>query len=316
LTRFNAIAGFRTVCALESKGIFWFYFVLDSCEEGECLNQYIKEMRIKSWLKNIFVFIPLVFSLELLNAEKLVMTVIAFCAFCLVSSAVYVFNDICDAEKDESHPIKHTRPIASGLIPKKSAAGFAALLAAVGLTTGFAVGLLVMVLIATYILLNLVYSMWIKHRPIFDCFCIAAGFVLRIYIGGVAGGEYISDWLFLTVIAGSLFLAFGKRRGEMIRIADSAITRKVLASYDVQFLNGMVFVYAGLSVVFYALWAMYRGSNMIYTVPLIIFLISKYLLLIHNNDSHGDPTTVIFKDKSLLVAAGLYSLLAIALLYL
>ena len=278
------------------------------------MSPYIKEVRIKSWLKNIFVFIPLVFSLELLNAEKLMMTIIAFIAFCLASSAIYVFNDICDAEKDASHPVKHTRPIASGAIPKQGAVAFAALLAVAGITASLAAGWLVVVLIAAYILLNLMYSLWLKRKPVFDCFCIAAGFVLRVYTGGAASGEYISDWLFLTVIAMSLFMAFGKRRGELIKLGDTA-TREVLQQYDLKFLDGMMFVCAGLSIVFYSLWTMYRGSNMIYTVPLIIFLVSKYLLLIYNNDSHGDPTAVIFEDKTLLACCGLYGLLTIALLY-
>lgn len=278
------------------------------------MSPYIRVIRPKSWLKNIFVFIPIVFSSELLNVQKLSMTVVAFAAFCLVSSAVYVFNDICDADQDAMHPKKCTRPIASGAIKKWTAAVFAVSLATVGLLVSFLVNVFTGALMVAYLLLNVSYTLRLKHKPIFDCFCIAAGFVLRVYTGGAASGEAVSDWLFLTVVSVSLFLAFGKRRGELLKVGDSS-TREVLQWYDLSFLNGMVFVCAGLSVVFYALWAMYRGSNMIYTVPFIIFLISKYLLLIHRNDSHGDPTTVILDDKSLLVACGLYGLLTIALLY-
>ena len=271
-------------------------------------------MRLKSWLKNIFVFMPLVFSLELFNMDKLLMTAIAFVAFCLVSSAVYVFNDICDAKKDSAHPIKRARPIASGMIKKRGAAIFSISLATVGIVLGLSVNPLTGVLAAVYLILNIAYTLRLKHKPIFDCFCIAAGFVLRVFTGGAASGEPVSDWLFLTIVAMSLFMAFGKRRGELIKIDDGA-TREVLQGYEMSFLNGMVYTCAGLSVVFYALWAIHRGSNMIYTVPLIIFLISKYLLLIHSSDSHGDPTTVIFEDKTLLVTCALYGLLTIALLY-
>ena len=278
------------------------------------MKSYVKEMRVKSWIKNVFVFVPLVFALELRNAEKLLATLIAFAAFCLVSSAIYVFNDICDADKDATHPIKRARPIASGAISKRSAAVFAALLAIAGIAVGASVGVSAVVLIAAYTMLNLLYSLWLKHIPVLDCFCVATGFVLRVYTGGAASGEHISDWLFLTVAAASLFMAFGKRRGELLKVGDTA-TRKVLRLYDAVFLNGMVFVCAGLSIVFYALWAMYRGSNMIYTVPIILFLVSKYLLLIHNSDSHGDPMTVVFEDKILLLSCAAYALLVILFLY-
>jgi len=278
------------------------------------LKSYIQEMRPKSWIKNIFVFIPLVFSLELFNTDKLLMSFIAFAAFCLVSSAVYVFNDIYDAAQDAAHPVKHIRPIASGVITLRKAVIFAMSLAMAGIAISLTANLLVTMFVAFYLVLNLAYTLWLKHKPIFDCFCIAAGFVLRIYAGGAASGESVSDWLFLTIIAMSLFMAFGKRRGELLKVGGCE-TRKVLQSYDLGFLKGMVFACAGLSIVFYSLWAMYRGSNMIYTVPLVVFMISKYLLLIHSNDSHGDPTMVVFESKSLFAICGLYGLLTVALLY-
>jgi len=248
------------------------------------------------------------------NADKLLMAAIAFAAFCLVSSAVYVFNDMRDAAQDAAHPVKHIRPIASGAITMRRAAIFALALATAGLAVSLSVNLLVATIAAAYIALNLAYTLWLKHKSILDCFCIAAGFVLRIYAGGAASGDPISGWLFLTIVAMSLFMAFGKRRGEMLRLGSNE-TRKVLQRYDIDFLKGMTFVCAGLSIVFYSLWAMHRGSNMIYTVPLIVFMVSKYLLLIHSNDSHGDPTMVILENKSLLVACGLYGVLTIVLLY-
>ena len=278
------------------------------------MKPYIKEMRIKSWLKNVFIFIPLVFSLELLHTSALLNTLVAFTAFCLVSSAIYLFNDICDADKDALHPVKQTRPIASGTISKRKAAIFAILLVSIGLAAGFAAGYLTGILIAAYIVLNLLYSLWLKHQCVFDVFSIAAGFVLRIYAGGAASGAPVSDWLFLTVVAMSLFMAFGKRRGELLNVEDHN-RRDVLLWYDAKFLSGMIFICAGLAVVFYALWAMSRGKNMIYTVPLIVFILSKYLLLLHYKGSHGDPTTVILEDKVLLFACGIYALITVALLY-
>ncbi|MDR1378293.1 MAG: UbiA prenyltransferase family protein [Synergistaceae bacterium] len=275
---------------------------------------YIKQLRPKSWLKNVFVFMPLVFSLELTNLPKLAMCGLAFVAFCLTSSTVYTFNDLLDAEQDAEHPIKCRRPIASGAIPKSGAAVFCALLLISGLTLALFVNLPTAVIAAAYLAINVAYTIRLKHLAIIDCFCIAAGFVLRVYAGSAAIGDKVSNWLFLTVIAMSLFMAFGKRRGEMMKM-EGSLTRHALEQYDLRFLNGMMFVCAGLMVVFYSLWAMARGLNMIYTVPVVIFIVCKYLLLVHDDDSHGDPTTVIFEDKTLLAASGLYALLTVGLLY-
>jgi 4-hydroxybenzoate polyprenyltransferase len=283
------------------------------------MKNYIKVIRPKNWLKNVFVFIPLVFAIELFNADKLVPTVLAFAAFCMISSSVYLFNDICDAKKDTLHPVKKNRPIASGKIGRAPACVFALLLAGGGIALSLLTVNAAMTLIAGgYLVLNLAYTLYLKHVVVFDCFCIAAGFVLRVYAGGMASGSAVSDRLFLTIVSASLFMAFGKRRGELLKIGDEAITRKVLQRYDLDFLKGMVFVCASLAITFYALWAMERGSHMIYTVPLIIFMITRYLLNIHRGDSdetHGDPTSVIFADKPFLVMGVLYAILVVALLY-
>lgn len=278
------------------------------------MKPYWGVMRPKSWMKNIFVFVPLVFSLQLRNPDKLWTTLIAFVAFCLASSAVYGLNDVCDADKDRRHPVKRLRPVASGAISKRNAVLFAALLAVIGLAAGFAANPATGAFATAFVALNLAYSIWLKRQPLFDCFCIAAGFVLRVYAGGAASGEPVSDWLFLTIVAASLFLAFGKRRGEALKVGDPA-TREVLRQYDLGFMNGMMFVYAGLAAVFYAMWAMNRGLGMIYTVPLVIFIISRYLLSIHRIDSHGDPSTVLWEDKTLLAAGVFYALMTVALLY-
>ena len=170
--------------------------------------------------------------------------------------------------------------------------------------------------IAVYVALNLAYSFVLKHYVIVDCFCIAAGFVLRVFAGGAASDASITEWLFLTMIAASLFMAFGKRQGEITRITDTSTTRKVLANYDMQFLNGMTFVCAGLSIAFYALWAMTSVRLMVYTVPIIIFIICRYLLIAGGNDSYGDPTSTIVGDKSLITALSILVLLSAILLYL
>jgi 4-hydroxybenzoate polyprenyltransferase len=271
-------------------------------------------MRVKAWFKNLFVFVPIVFALQLNVLSKAVSTLAAFIAFCLASSAVYVFNDIADADKDALHPVKRRRPVASGKITKARAAVFAVVLVLAGLVLSYFANVFATAAIAVYLFINAAYTLLLKHKPIFDCFCIAAGFVLRVYAGGFACAEPVSEWLFLTVVAMSLFMAFGKRRGEMLKINGNE-TRSVLLRYDIKFLEAMVYVCAGLAVTFYSLWSMTRGMNMVYTVPLILFIVCKYLLLLHESDSHGDPTTVLYSSKTLLAACGGYGILLVALFY-
>lgn len=282
------------------------------------VKPYIKLSRPKHWLKNVFIFVPIMYNLGLFDLDLLLATVQAFVAFCLISSAVYAINDIFDVEKDRNHPTKNTRPIAAGQIKIWQAVIFATVL----LVAGFALTIVwygnfsVLIFAAVYVLLNLAYSFKLKHFAILDCFCIAAGFVIRIFVGGATHGGGVTDWLFLTIVAVSLFLAFGKRRGEMLRVSDGGQTREVLSGYNLNFLNGMVFTCAGLSVVFYSLWAMVNIDSMVYTVPLVIFIVCKYLLVVHGETSHGDPTSVILGDKGLVAAVGIFGILSLVLLYL
>jgi 4-hydroxybenzoate polyprenyltransferase len=225
-----------------------------------------------------------------------------------------VFNDIFDAKKDAAHPVKCKRPIANGLIAKPKAAVFCVALALSGIAISLTVNGYAALLVLAYLLLNISYTVVLKHKPIFDCFCIAAGFVLRIYSGGVASGDTVSDWLFLTIVTASLFMALGKRRGEMLKTDDNT-TREVLSRYNIDYLHQMMFVCAGLAVTFYSLWSMSRRMNMIYTVPMIIFIVCKYLLLLYDNGTYGDPTTVIYSNKVLLASIILYAAVALGLLY-
>jgi len=171
---------------------------------------FCKLARPKHWVKNILVFVPIVYAQGLSDLGAVFAALMSFAAFCLVASAVYVINDIVDAEKDAAHPVNRARPIASGRVGKQGAALFATILVVAGLSVaGLFGGWVVMLFALAYVLLNLLYSFFIKNVPVLDCFCIAAGFVIRIYAGGAAIGEGISEWLFLTVTFGALFMAFG-----------------------------------------------------------------------------------------------------------
>ena len=280
------------------------------------MQMYMKELRPEDWLKNVFVWVPVVFSLQLFSRVSVLATGIAFIAFCLVSSAVYTFNDICDAQKDAMHPTKCKRPIASGAISRKNAGILCVVLVISGCVLSYIVDYRVFLIVITYLIINLVYTLVLKHVAVFDCFCIAAGFVLRTFAGGYACGEYVSDWLFLTIVSMSLFMAFGKRRAEMLDI-DEDSQRVVLQSYNLTFLNNTVFVCAGLAIVFYSLWAMNVGTNVLYTVPLVIFIVLKYLLVITGsaNNSSGNPTDVVLTNKTLLGAGAALGIILILLLY-
>jgi len=280
------------------------------------------QARPKHWLKNVFILVPIAYARHMLVWPSLLLVAQCFAAFCLISSAVYTFNDILDADMDRLHPTKCRRPIASGKITKKAGAVYSALLFLAGfsLTVIGQKEYMVALFAAVYALINVAYSLWLKHVAVADCFCIAAGFVLRIYAGGAQSGDAISEWLLLTMTAISLFMAFGKRRGEMMQLAaqaaEPAASRRVLESYHVDLLHGIVYMCAGLSVVFYALWSMDSGSRMVYTVPLVIFIVCKYLQVLHSGANHGDPASVILGNKALMASAAVFALLTVALLYL
>lgn len=278
------------------------------------IKAYLKEMRIKSWLKNAFVFCPIIFSLELFEWNKLIETIILVFAFCFISSAVYVLNDISDVENDRKHEVKKNRPIASGQISVSCAWILLVVLAVAGFGMALWVNLYACLLILVYVIINILYSRWLKKQVLIDCFCIAAGFVLRVMVGGTVVTAGISDWMFLTVIALSLFMAFGKRRGEL-QSYKGGETRGVLAAYEINFLNGIVFMCAGLSMVFYSLWSISQEAKMVYTVPIVLFIVIRYLHLVFAGREEGDPTTLILSDKTLWLSCGICGIMMLFMLY-
>lgn len=289
----------------------------------DTLIAYIKLARPKHWIKNALVFAPLLYARRLLLPAPLISACFCFVSFCLISSAVYAINDIFDAPEDRARPEKRSRPVALGQIKPVHAGVFATLLAICALlTAAFGAGSFrVAVYAGLYLLLNIAYSLRLKRLVIIDCFCVAAGFVLRVFAGGAAGEADVSGWLFLTMFAASLFMAFGKRRGELARLAASAeypgaknhVT--LYSGYDPDFLSGMVYTFAGLSIVFYSLWALQNTASMIYSAPLIVFIICRYLLIIRIANSLGDPTTIILGDLTLKISIILFILLSVCLIY-
>lgn len=283
-------------------------------KKGVSVGICLKEMRVKSWIKNLLVFSPIIFSLELFEWNRFIQAVILTLSFCLISSAIYVLNDISDVEKDRVHAVKKNRPIAAGQISISCGWILLICLGITGLMLALAVNLYSFLLILAYMVINILYSRWLKNKVVIDCFCIAAGFVLRVLVGGTIVSGGVSAWMFLTVVSLSLFMAFGKRRGELLNYGTGE-TRDVLETYNMNFLDGIVFMCTGLMIVFYSLWTISQKTNLIYTVPIVLFIVIRYLLLMFSGHAEGDPTTLILSDKTLLISCGLCGGIMIVLLY-
>lgn len=282
------------------------------------MKDHIRLLRPKHYLKNVLVLLPLFFSGRFFERALLGAAVAGFAAFCLLSSFIYIINDVRDVESDRRHPTKCRRPIASGAVSVHAALTLAAALAAavtaIGVLARFPAG--GWGCMAVYLLVNLGYSFGLKNVPILDIALLVSGFLLRVLFGAAVTGIGISSWLYLTVVSVSFYLALGKRRGELRRQSDTS--RKVLRYYNNAFLDKNMNICLTLAIVFYSLWsadAMNAGTHLIWTVPLVICLCLKYSLTVEG-DSDGDPVEVIFQDKVLLVLIAVFAAVTAALLYL
>lgn len=285
------------------------------------MKHILKLMRPHHYIKNLLVFAALGCSGKLLMAEKLLAGSLGFAAFCMVSSAVYVINDIRDAPKDRLHPIKCRRPIAAGDVGVRCAWSCAGvLLALAGLFNQLIYHGVSTMLLAMYLLLNLAYSFGLKNIPILDVTILAAGFLLRILYGAYITEIVVSNWLYLTVIMLAFFFSLGKRRNELKKQADGH-TREVLKSYPVSFLDKCMNMCLTLAIAFYALWSVDEntmnayGQYLVFTIPIVVLIVMKYSLTVEG-DSDGDPVDVLLNDKVLLTLCTIYLLFMFLILYL
>ena len=285
------------------------------------MKKNLKLMRIHHYVKNLLVFAALVCSGRLFNFEKLAAGITAFAAFCLVSSVVYIINDICDREKDRKHPTKCKRPIAAGTVSVRNAWILtAALLSGAVVCNGFSFHISSTLLLVLYLILNLGYSFGMKNIPIVDVTILVTGFLIRIMYGAIVTGISISNWLYLTVIALAFYFALGKRRNELRQTGDGE-TRPVLKAYPLRFLDMNMSMCLTLANVFYALWSIdeqttsfYQNDHLIFTVPIVLLITMKYSLDIEG-DSDGDPVEVLLHDKLLLALVVLYLAIMLIILY-
>lgn len=266
---------------------------------------YIQCLRVKHWIKNLFLFAAPFFGGTLFTGKTFGLMIPAFISFSLGASAVYVFNDIQDIESDKLHPEKKKRPIASGLIGKRSAVTFSVLLFALSLLLAYSVKVSFLLLVMTYFVIQIAYSSYFKHVAIMDIFSIASGFVLRVLAGGAAFNVRVSDWLLLTMFMISLVLATGKRLSEARLLHDDVgMHRKSLNAYSISTLNEILVISSAAALIAYALYTVEQFQRLVYTVPVVTFGLFRYLLL--SKQGLGEPVKVLTEDKWLLMSVILW----------
>lgn len=287
------------------------------------LKGLLKTMRLRQWPKNGFIFFALIFDKQLFLTEPFLRTLLGFTLFCLISSAVYLFNDITDVEADRHHPEKKFRPIASGQLPVSVALSTAFLLTFVALPLGYLLSPMFSVILIAYLAINLLYSRWLKHVAILDVLIISSGFVLRVAAGvALITVERFSPWLYMITILFSLYLGLGKRRAELNLLAQGASAhRKVFDGYTIPLLDQYITIVSGTTIVAYSLYTfsapnLPENHSMMLTIPFVVYGIFRYLQLIQTGHAAGAPEEVALKDRPLQITVLLWGLAVIAVFYL
>jgi 4-hydroxybenzoate polyprenyltransferase len=257
-------------------------------------------LRPKQWTKNLIAFAPLLFGGKLFDLELFGAVSVCALGLCLLSGAIYVFNDILDIEADQKHPVKCRRPLASGMVAPSQARLVACLALLASLLLAYLVRPSLCIVFLTYLLLQIVYALKLKHRVILDIFCIAAGFVLRAVAGGAAAHISLSAWFLVCTSLGSLFLALEKRRQELALLGEAACEhRRVLAKYSPQLVDRMEAVIVPSLVTAYAFYSFQSqyGQWMMITVPMVLYGLFRYQVLSLRDNSTGSPEEVLLKDR-------------------
>lgn len=276
--------------------------------------KYIKLFRIKHYIKNLLILIPLFFSHSINDFGKLNRGLLGILLFCLASSSVYIINDVRDREKDKLHPKKSLRPIASGGVSVSTAMMLCVSFAFAAISVSCRIfGLYAMLYLVAYLLINIIYSICFKDYPIIDICLLSSGYLIRMLYGGKITDTAISNWLHFAVIFASLYFVLGKRRNELSVIGKKA--RKVLNGYKYKFLDKFMYVSMTLFIMFYALWSMEsKDKGMIWTTPLLFVILMRYSYIVEG-ESDADPVEVLFSDKVLLVLVAFFMVIIFCILY-
>ncbi len=286
------------------------------------LRLIIKTMRPRQWPKNLFVLAGLIFDGQLSNLTSLSVTLLAFALFCLVSSLVYIINDLTDIKSDQLHPQKRKRPLASGQLSQKSAIIAALLLITITFPTAFYLNVNFGLIITGYFLLMLAYSFWLKRIPIIDVMIIAAGFVLRVAAGVVViVTTKFSPWLFVATTFLALFIALGKRRAEIDLLESAADShRQVLKGYSLELLDQLLTIVMASTLMTYCLYTFSSpitpGNHvMMLTIPFVMYGLFRYLYLIRMEHIGGAPEEIVLTDLPMQITVGLWGLTVVIILY-
>jgi len=270
----------------------------------------LQALRPHQWVKNVFVLAAVVFAYadttrahpeDLADVRRAVW---AFLAFCLGASSIYLLNDVLDVESDRAHPTKRNRPIAAGRVPVPIALATSALCVFGALALGWLAGdrgWAVVSVVGGYIALNFTYSVWLKHFVLIDAFCIATGFLLRVHAGGLAAHAEVSHWLLLCTLFLALFLALCKRRAEIELLGEERGNHRAnLREYTVGFLDQLVTVLAAVTIVNYTMYTVadetvekFRSTNLVWSVPFVVFGIARYMFLVQTSRGGGNPTRIL-----------------------
>lgn len=254
-------------------------------------------LRPKQWIKNLFVFSPLVFSGSLNNISDIVEATIAMLFFCIASSTIYIINDYHDLEKDRQHPVKSkTRPLASGAVSKPAALILFFTLASFLLVAGYMLTPALPIIIL-YFFINILYTFYLKNKPVIDIFTIATGFVLRVYAGAMAIDVEVSTWMFVTTLCLALFLASVKRKKELTGVGTAG--RKVLSEYSVELVDKYAQMSSMGALVFYSLFVLSEKSELAVTIPFVIFGLYRYWYAVEKLDKGESPTDALYSDWQL-----------------
>ena len=287
------------------------------------LPALIKAMRPRQWTKNIFVFAALVFDGKLFHPGDLLRTAAGFGFFCLMSSAVYLFNDLQDVNSDRQHPVKKNRPIASGKLPVSIALITGIILSLATILCGYLLSWQFSLVILVYLLVMLVYSRWLKHVPILDVLILAFGFVLRVHSGTtLITVERFSPWLYVLMTLLALYLGFGKRRAELALLTDDATShRKVLDGYTIPLLDQFITIVSGTTIVAYSLYTFFRPETpgdhaLMLTIPFVIYAIFRYLYLIQVKQIGGEPEEILLSDRPFQISIALWGISVLGVFYL
>ncbi len=287
------------------------------------LTALLKTMRPRQWTKNVFLFAALVFDKQLFTLDSFLRTLGGFALFCLVSSSVYIFNDLADIEADRQHPVKKNRPIPAGQLPVGAAWAAGILLVAASLGLGYLLSPAFSAVLGVYFLINMAYSKWLKHVPILDVLIIASGFVLRVGAGvTLIHVERFSPWLYVVMSLLSLFLGFGKRRAELSLLAKGAGShRKVLEGYTLPLLDQYIMIVSGTTIVAYSLYTFSapnvpENHSMMLTIPFVVYAIFRYMYLVQVKQEGGAPEEVLLTDRPFQAAMVLWAASVLVIFYL